>query len=156
MKKYAENACAKPLRLMKKYAENACAKPLRLMEKYAENVCAQPLRLMKKYAENVCALQNKNWTDWVSGKEFENETEIKIRNKNERQQIPEERKLNKMKNVTRPDKDKIRKVNVPRVQVKRRPSATGLLLRTHSAGPVSQTCLRLLRRELATRLRNPR
>ena len=45
---------------------------------------------------------------------------------------------------------------VPRVQVKRRPSATGLLLRTHSAGPVSQTCLlRLLRRELATRC-NPR
>jgi hypothetical protein len=44
---------------------------------------------------------------------------------------------------------------VPRVQVKRRPSATGLLLRTHSAGPVSQTCLhRLLRRELTTR-RNP-
>jgi hypothetical protein len=47
-------------------------------------------------------------------------------------------------------------LTVPRVQVKRRPSATGLLLRTHSAGPVSQTCLlRLLRRELTTR-RNPR
>ncbi len=47
-------------------------------------------------------------------------------------------------------------VSVPRVQVKRRPSATGLLLRTHSAGPASQTCLlRLLRRELTTR-RNPR
>ena len=29
----------------------------------------------------------------------------------------------------------------PASQVKRRPSATGLLLRTHSAGPVSQTCL---------------
>jgi hypothetical protein len=37
----------------------------------------------------------------------------------------------------------------PASQVKRRPSATGLLLRTHSDGPVSQTCLlRLLRREL--------
>jgi hypothetical protein len=40
----------------------------------------------------------------------------------------------------------------PASQVKRRPSATGLLLRTHSDGPVSQTCLlRLLRRELAKR-----
>jgi hypothetical protein len=41
------------------------------------------------------------------------------------------------------------KKGCPASQVKRRPSATGLLLRTHSDGPVSQTCLlRLLRREL--------
>jgi hypothetical protein len=49
------------------------------------------------------------------------------------------------------------KVSVPRVQVKRRPSATGLLLRTHSAGPVSQTCLLTTSKaRAATRLRNPR
>ncbi len=48
-------------------------------------------------------------------------------------------------------------IHVPRVQVKRRPSATGLLVRTHSAGPVSQTCLLTTSKaRAATRLRNPR
>jgi hypothetical protein len=37
---------------------------------------------------------------------------MKIRNKNERRQVPEEWKINKMENVTKIDKDKIRKVNV--------------------------------------------
>jgi hypothetical protein len=46
-------------------------------------------------------------------------------------------------------------LTVPRVQVKRRPSASS---RTHSDGPVSQTLLTsdFKRRELTTRLRNPR
>jgi hypothetical protein len=41
------------------------------------------------------------------------------------------------------------KTSVPRVQREEDQSAAGLLLRTHSAGPVSQTCLlRSKRREL--------
>jgi hypothetical protein len=39
-------------------------------------------------------------------------------------------------------------LTVPRVRWEEDQSATGLLLRTHSAGPVSQTCLNLIRREL--------
>jgi hypothetical protein len=44
---------------------------------------------------------------------------------------------------------------VPRVQREEDQSATGLLLRTHSAGPVSQICF-YLKARAATRRRNPR
>ena len=70
--------------------------------------------------------------------------------------LPSETKFSLQFQISLP-KRKWGRTLVPRVQVKRRPSANGLLLRTHSAGPVSQTCLLTTSKaRAATRLRNPR
>ncbi len=82
------------------------------------------------------------------GEERKQENRKEARREEKEQGRRKEASRRKRANMKKENKERrmeareIRRIQVvPRVQVKRRPSATGLLLRTHSADPVSQTCL---------------